>query len=336
MEISKRIQLVQLKNYSSLRIGGEGDILTVRSIAELTEAVMFAKRTQKKIVTLGGGTNSYFGDVLQNILVIKLELQGISLEEKEDTTRITAHAGEVWDNLVQFSVAKGLWGIENLSYIPGTVGAAPVQNIGAYGVELKDVLVSLSALDTTTLNLVEISNSACEFGYRDSLFKHQAGRYIIISITLDLSKHGMPVLTYKPLEKLGGGENLTPESVRNFVVATRKAKLPDWVEHPNAGSFFKNPVVTSTQAEGLRATYPDMPLIPHKSGFKIPAAWLIQHIAHMKGVRVGEVGTWPNQPLVLVNYGNATVIELRGFVERIIEKIKQETEIVLEVEVTCV
>ncbi len=327
------IKKVSLKNYSSLRIGGEGEICIVTSMRELVEACMYAKNNQNKVIILGGGTNTYFGDSCAGSLVLKIDIKGISLEELEDETLVTAYAGVVWDDLVQFSVARNLWGIENLSYIPGTVGAAPVQNIGAYGVELKDTFVSLSALDTRTLNVVEISNSACQFGYRDSLFKHQIGRYIIISITLKLSKNGVPTLIYKPLDTLGAEENLTLEDVRNLVVKTRKAKLPDWVEHPNAGSFFKNPVVNNEAALDLRTKYPEVPLIPHQDGFKIPAAWLIEHVAHMKGVRVGDVGTWPNQPLVIVNYGDATATELNSFSELIINNVREGCGLLLEKEV---
>ena len=327
------IKRTSLKNFSSLRIGGEGDLVIVHSTIELVEALMYAKKEALQVCVLGSGTNTYFGESLSHILFLKIEIKGISFEEQEEDVYINAQAGEVWDDLVKFACSKNLWGIENLSYIPGTVGAAPVQNIGAYGVELKDTLISLSALDTRTLNVVEISNSACQFGYRDSLFKHEVGRYIIISITLKLSKKRVPILTYKPLDLLVVEENLKLEDVRNLVVKTRQAKLPDWIAHPNAGSFFKNPVVTSTEAEGLRAKYPEIPLIPHQEGYKIPAAWLIEHIADMKGIRVGDVGTWPNQPLVIVNYGNATAKELVFFVTQITKKIKDKTNISLDQEV---
>lgn len=327
------IKQVSLKNYTSLRIGGEVDMVLVTTLKELVEAVMFAKKEGKQIHILGGGTNTYFGEDLQNLLVIKIYIKGISFEEKEDEVFVTAYAGEEWDDLVRFSVDKGLWGLENLSLIPGTVGSSPVQNIGAYGVELKDVFVSLSALDMTTLNVVEISKEGCDFGYRDSLFKKDTGRYCIISVRMQLSKNRSPVLSYKPLDSLLKQENLTPLDVRNLVIATRTAKLPNWKEYPNAGSFFKNPVVTGAQAEGLRAVYPDMPRIPHQEGFKIPSAWLIEHVAAMKGVRVKDVGTWPNQPLVVVNYGNSSADEVDLFTQEIRSKILEKTGITLEQEV---
>lgn len=332
MEINK----VSLKNFSSLRIGGEANLVVVKNTIELVEALMYVKKEGLRVHILGLGTNTFFGESLSNTLVIKIANRGISFEEKENYVTITAQAGEVWDDVVKLAVSKNLWGIENLSYIPGTVGAAPVQNIGAYGSELKDTFVSLSAVDTTTFDMVEITRDACNFGYRDSLFKQQKGRYVIVSVTMKLSKIASPRLSYKPLDTLVAKENLTPLDVRGLVVATRQAKLPDYNLYPNTGSFFKNPVVDNTQAEGLRSVYPDIPLIPHQGGYKIPAAWLIEHIAHMKGVRVGDIGTWPNQPLVLVNYGNATAEEFQVFTEEIIQKIKKVTGVTLEREVSCV
>ena len=329
MEIKKAL----LKDYTSLRVGGEVDMVTVTTLSELVEVVMLAKKEEKKIYILGGGTNTYFGEDLDNLLVIKIYIKGISFEENKDDVFVTAYAGEEWDDLVRFSVDKGLWGLENLSLIPGTVGSSPVQNIGAYGVELKDVFVSLSALDMTTLNVVEISKEGCDFEYRDSLFKKEYGRYSILSVRIKLSKKSSPVLSYKPLDSLLTQENLTASIVRDLVIATRIAKLPDWKIYPNAGSFFKNPIVTTVEAEGLRASYPDMPQITHQKGFKIPAAWLIERVADMKGVRIKDLGTWPNQPLVVINYGSSSADDVDRFTEEIRSKILLETGIALEQEV---
>lgn len=325
-----------MKQYSSLKVGGEGDVVFVQSISELVSACTHALAISKIPYILGEGTNTYFGDTLDSYLFIKNEIKGISLEEKGDDIFVTAAGGERWDGLVSFLASKNLWGIENLSLIPGTVGAAPVQNIGAYGTELKDVLVSLSAYDIKTSNTVEISNEACAFGYRDSLFKKEKNRYIVISITIKLSKVAKPVLSYKPLDTLIGKENLTVSEVRDFVVATRRAKLPDYKEFPNTGSFFKNPVVTKEKGELLRTQYSVIPLLNHENGYKIPAAWLIENVAEMKGIRHGDVGTWPNQPLVLVNYGDATHAQIEAFVAEIIEKIKGKTGLIIEKEVNFV
>lgn len=354
-----RSSTVSLKTYSSLRIGGEGEMITVTTIIELVEVLMYAKQTGKRVHVIGEGTNTFFGDDLSELLFIKMEIKGISLEEHGNGECImTAYAGEHWDDFVNMSVKNNLWGIENLSAIPGTVGAAPVQNIGAYGVELRDVLLSVTAVDSTTLDVVEISNEACLFGYRDSRFKQEKGKYIIVSVTVALTSQVRPVLTYAPLDALveastsshNGSisshestdtrsviqKSITAQEVRDLVIATRKAKLPDWREYPNAGSFFKNPIVSKAHAEALRARYPGIPLITHSNGYKIPAAWLIEHIACMKGVRVGDVGTWPNHPLVIVNYGSASHRELIDFSDRIINIIKEKTTVLLEREAQSV
>lgn len=330
------IRTVSLKDYSAIRIGGDGKMVTVSTLKELVEVLMYAEKEKLRVHVMGEGTNTFFGGTVDGILFIGMNIKGISYEEKEDTVFLTAYAGEIWDTTVELSVKKHLWGIENLSYIPGTVGAAPIQNIGAYGVELADTVVSLQAIDTRTNNLVEITKDACHFGYRDSLFKHEKGQYIIVSITLSLSYTPKPVLTYKPLDVLVGKENLTVEEVRELVVATRTAKLPDYKVYPNVGSFFKNPVVGSAKAEGLRTLYPEMPLIEVQKGFKIPAAWLIEHVAEAKGKRVGDIGTWPNQPLVIVNYGNAEAEELFAFSDEITRIIKEKTGIILDREVNYV
>ena len=330
------IKTVSLKDYSSLNIGGEGQVVVVRTTIELVEVLMYAKTQGLRVHALGEGTNTFFGESLSDFLFVKIAIKGISLTDQGSACLLTAYAGENWDTLVKFAVSQNLWGIENLSYIPGTVGAAPVQNIGAYGAELKDVFVSLSALDLETLDVVEMNRSACHFGYRDSIFKQKKDGYIIISITIKLSKKAHPVLAYKPLDGLVGKENLSLQDVRDTVVKTRKAKLPDYREYPNVGSFFKNPIVTVAQGEALRAMYQDIPLITHPEGFKIPAAWLIEHIASMKGVRVGDVGTWPNQPLVLVNYGQASIEEILNFSGEIVKKVQEKTGIILVREVNVI
>jgi len=330
------IKTVSLKDFSSLRVGGTGKLVEVFSTVELVEVLMYAKQQNLRTHILGEGTNTFFGKLPEDFLVVKMCTKGISLEERDGFVFVTAYASEKWDDLVRFAVEKELWGIENLSLIPGTVGAAPVQNIGAYGVELADVFVALSTLDTKTLNLVEIDGPACVFGYRDSLFKQVGNPFIIVSVTLRLSKEPRPVLTYKPLDALVGKENLTIGEVRDMVIATRKSKLPDYKEYPNTGSFFKNPVVSGAEGEALRIKYPDIPLINTDGGFKIPAAWLIEHVAHMKGVRRGEVGTWPTQPLVIVNYGDANAEEIIAFSNEITKRIKDKTGVTLEREVNYV
>lgn len=328
------IRNVALKEYSSLRTGGEGSLVEVRTVEELKEAIMHARSEGLQVHILGGGTNSYFGSDLSKFLFIKPEFSGIELQTGNDgRVTITAGSSENWDEVVQLTVHKNLWGIENLSHIPGTVGAAPVQNIGAYGVELAEVFGTIQALDTETLEIVEFAREDCRFGYRDSVFKYQKGRYVILSVSLTLYTEPHPVLIYKPLDALQGKEGVTPQVVRDMVIKTRNEKLPDWKERPNAGSFFKNPVVDLETSEHLKNLYEDMPLIQVPDGYKIPAAWLIDRVAGMKGVRTGDVGTWPAQPLVIVNYGDATADDVDDFAKEIRSKIHKKTGIVLEQEV---
>lgn len=330
------ILTTSLKNYSSLRVGGEGKLVEVTSTIELVNALMYAKKQSLKVHIIGEGTNTFFGDSLEHFLFIQNKIKGISLELQATGYKLQAASGETWDDIVKFTVEKGLWGLENLSYIPGTVGAAPVQNIGAYGAELADVFVSLQAIDRETYDLVEITKDACNFGYRDSIFKQKNNTYVIVSVALRLSTQSRPVLSYKPLDALLGKENLQPSDVRELVITTRMAKLPDYNVYPNTGSFFKNPVVTKGQGEALRLTYQDIPLIEAEDGYKVPAAWLIEHVAQMKGVRIGNVGTWPAQPLVIVNYGEADVEEITAFSDEIMRKIKDVTGVELEREVNYI
>ncbi len=332
----KDIQKVLMKNYSSLRIGGEADMVIVDSEEKLREAFSYAKARNIKVSVLGEGTNSFFKDVIQNLLFLKMEIKGIDIKENDNNVLLTVGAGEIWDNIVEYAVNKDWWGVENLSYIPGTVGASPVQNIGAYGSELKDALISLRVYDTTTDDFMELLNEQCNFGYRSSIFKEEKGRYIIVSITIKLSKIPNPILTYKPLDNLLDKENIALKEIRGLVIKTRKEKLPDYNVYPNTGSFFKNPIIDKLKVESLKVLYPNIPLHETENGYKIPAAWLIEHIAKMKGVRVGDVGTWPNQPLVIVNYGNAKYEDLILFSGMIVHKIEQVIGVVLEREVNFV
>jgi UDP-N-acetylmuramate dehydrogenase len=338
------IQRVSLRDYTSLHIGGDADMVIVRSEDELVKVILSAKEKSRPVHILGEGTNTYFGENLKNLLVLKMEIKGIGydvssnvlLENSEGCRYVTIGAGECWDDLVRESVEKGLWGLENLSLIPGTVGAAPVQNIGAYGVELCDIFVSARVYDFEKNSFIVLSKEQCSFGYRDSLFKREIGRYSITSVTLALSNKPKPILDYKPLDTLIGTPSVTPKIVRDLVIKTRTEKLPDYKEYPNAGSFFKNPVISEMEGDALRATYPDIPLHSVSGGYKVPAAWLIEHIALMKGVKIGDLGTWSHQPLVVVNYGSSTSDDIMVFTHMVIEKIRQKTGILLEREVNCI
>lgn len=314
-------------------------MVVVKNEEDLVEVLNFANENNLKVHILGLGTNTVFGENLEKFLIIKIEIKGIELEESKETDKIILNigAGESWDDVVKFAVENNLWGIENLSYIPGTVGAAPVQNIGAYGSEIKNTLVSVKAYDVKLCTFVTMTNKECDFSYRDSIFKREKNRYIIVQIILLLNIVPNPTLSYKPLDSLLGKENLKIEEIRNLVIKIRKQKLPDYNLYPNSGSFFKNPIVTKETGEQLKLEYPDISLFESNDLFKVSAAWLIEHVAKMKGVREGNIGTWPNQPLVLVNYGEDTNIdELRNFSKKIKDVVKEKSGIMLEEEINII
>lgn len=331
------VENVSLREYSSMRVGGEGKLVKATSTEELKEVFLYARENSLEAHIIGEGTNSYFGEDLDSFLFILMKLKGVTFYGEDDNSVYAkAGAGEVWDELVSLSVEKGFYGIENLSYIPGTVGAAPVQNIGAYGRELRDVFVSCDVIDMKTLEQKTLFSHDCHFGYRDSVFKKEEGKnYVITSLTLKLSKVKDLYLTYKPLDKLSEKE-VSLQEVRDAVIEVRKSKLPEWRENPNCGSFFKNPIVSLLEKDHLLQKYPEAPFIIQGEVFKIPAAWLIEYVAEMKGVKDDALRTWEKQPLVIVNDGGATADEVDFFAKRIVNKVFEKTGIQLEQEVNRV
>lgn len=288
---------------------------------------------------LGGGSNILF---TQNpkALVLHINISGISIVyEDEDKVHLQVMAGENWHQLVLFALQNQYGGIENLSLIPGNAGTAPIQNIGAYGVEIKDVLVRCQALSIQRGELVEFSNSECEFGYRTSIFKtREKGNYIITSITLELTKRNHRLKTsygaiQQHLEQLGVADRPTIQQISESVIAIRRSKLPDPQELGNGGSFFKNPEVDQVQFEKLISRHPEAPHF--KVGinrYKIPAGWLIEQCG-FKGKRIGDAGVHNQQALVLVNYGNATGSEIVALAEKIQQEVVNKFGILIEPEV---
>lgn len=267
------------------------------------------------------------------------------VEQCEQYVTAYATAGVVWDDMVAWAVEWGLGGIENLSYIPGMVGAAPVQNIGAYGSEVGDSVVWVEWFDTETMTLGRLSAEECRFGYRDSIFKNELrGRAIVTGLALRLSRTPVYKIRYGDLSdrvaQRGGTEGLAPQdalnNIRRAVIEVRREKLPDPAVAGNAGSFFKNPVISSAQASALRTRYPDMPSYCLEGDQeKIPAAWLIDR-AGWKGYRLGVVGVHPNQPLVIVNYGGATANEILSLAGRVVADVECRFGIELSMEVNVV
>lgn len=289
---------------------------------------------------LGGGSNILF---LKNYegLVIKNEIKGIEIErETDEYVFLKSYSGTQWHELVLFCVNKNWGGIENLSLIPGTVGAAPMQNIGAYGVEIKDVFESLEAIDLTTGKTIIFANEDCKFGYRESIFKNQQkNKFFIYSVTFRLNKKPILNLNYGDIQKKLIENNCTNPSIKdvsNAIIDIRNSKLPNPKEIGNAGSFFKNPEVSFEKYSELFQLFPSMPKYDLPNGnIKIPAAWLIEQ-SGFKGKKYGNTGNHAKQALVIVNYGNASGIEIYNHAILVQKEVKNKFGILLSPEVNFI
>ena len=306
-----------------------------RNDHEVREALAAARRLGLPLYVLGGGSNLLLTQDLE-ALVLRLNSRGIRvLADDGEQVLLEAEAGEPWHPFVLHSLALGLAGLENLSLIPGTVGAAPIQNVGAYGVEISDVFAGLTALDRTTGELCELDGAACAFAYRDSLFKQQAGRYIILRVRFALQRTAHLRLDYGPLRQRlqqMGVQQPTPRDVSEAVCSIRREKLPDPQVLGNAGSFFKNPLVSAEQADELRQRHPELVAYPQTDGqIKLAAGWLIEQ-AGWKGFREGDAAVHDRQALVLVNHGQATGKQLRALAQRIQVDIAARFGVTLEIE----
>lgn len=320
--------------------------LRVTTLAELREALRMGQDFTRVLV-LGGGSNLLLMRDVEG-LVIHIALQGKQIvQESISTLDVECAAGEVWDDIVQYAVEQNWCGIENLSLIPGSVGAAPVQNIGAYGVEIKDVLISVQGVMRDTGELRTLTKDECAFGYRDSVFKRDLKeKFVITSVTMRLRKNPTAAdltTSYGAIrEELQRQKpDATPDAytvadVSETVRHIRRSKLPNPAEIGNAGSFFKNPEISEEVYQRLHATFPQMPLFKQDSGrVKIPAAWLIEQCG-WKGRREGDAGIHTQQALVLVNYGNATGQGLVRLSEEVRSSVEEKFGIRLETEVNIV
>lgn len=296
---------------------------------------IFARGIPPRWMVLSGGNNVLFTEDYDGLLLTPVARQITILEERGETIRVRAEAGVEWDDLVEWAVGRGLWGLENLSLIPGKAGAAPVQNIGAYGCEAADTIRRVEMFCVETATMLTLDAAHCGFGYRESVFKHALkGRVVITAVELELSRSPRPRLGYGDVEReveARGGATL--RNIREAVCAIRRSKLPDPAVLGNAGSFFKNPVVEAPVAGALLAEYPDMPHYPAPEGrVKLAAGWLIDR-AGMKGHREGNVGVHERQALVLVNYGGATGGEVIAFAHRVRQRVRERFGIEIDTEV---
>ena len=307
--------------------------IDVKSIDEL-QAVLNQNQLENLLV-LGGGSNLLLTKDFEG-LTLRIQNRGIEIVEQDDRkARVKVAAGENWHDFVLWCLENDLGGVENLALIPGNVGAAPIQNIGAYGVELREVFESCEAISIDTGKVKIFKKDECDFGYRNSIFKNTLkGKYIIFSVQFNLNKppHELNI-SYKGLSEKLEGKIPNIQSIAQAVIEIRSSKLPDPKKIGNCGSFFKNPVISLIKFNDLKLQYPDIPHYPDQfDKIKIPAAWLIDTLGY-KGYRNQEAGVHPNQALVLVNYGNATGAEIKKLAQQIRNKVKEKFAINLEFEV---
>jgi UDP-N-acetylmuramate dehydrogenase len=331
------LEHVPLSAHTTFRVGGEARFFVhAATVEELREALAYAREHKLPVCIIGGGSNTLFSDRGWSGLVIRIALMGSEYQEDSmGDARVTVAAGTVWDTLVEDTVSQGLWGMENLSGIPGTVGATPVQNVGAYGVEVADIIDWVEVLDSQTGDMHVLSSNECAFEYRDSIFKHTEGKhYIVTRVAFRLSTHPTPKLEYRDLkERFGERTDVTVQEVRDAIMEIRNAKFPDLTTVGTAGSFFKNPIITKHHYEELKRTFNELPCYSCDEGYvKVPLGWILERLG-WKGKRVGNVGCWEAQSLVLVQYGNATASELLLFAHAIMQDVQKHTTIKIEPEV---
>lgn len=334
------LENISLKTYNTFGIDVKAKhFVSVKSFEEL-KLVLELKDYPKKFI-LGGGSNMLLTKDIE-ALVIHLDLKNIEIVSKdEDTVNVKIAAGENWHDLVLWCLQHDFGGIENLSLIPGNVGTAPIQNIGAYGVELKDVFVECEALHIDTLNIKIFTKKDCKFDYRNSIFKQEVkGEYIIVNVTLKLSTKDHKLKTSygaitQELDKMNI-KNPNIQDISNAIIAIRESKLPNPKIIGNSGSFFKNPIISKSHFNTLKINFPEIPSYPiSEDNIKIPAGWLIEHTG-FKGKRFGNYGVHKNQALVLVNYNDAKGKDIFKLAQLIQSTVKRIFNIKLEVEVNII
>lgn len=334
----KVVKNIPLKNLNTFGVDVKSKyFVEIYSEEELKRVLNSEEFPNQQKLILGGGSNILFTKDFDG-LVIKNSISGIKLlDEDSNKVIVEAGAGVIWDELVKYCIDINIGGIENLSYIPGTVGAAPIQNIGAYGQELEETFYELRGIYIDTCEIRNFNKSECSFSYRNSIFKNELkNKFIITSVRLKLNKNPDVNFSYNPVKDEVENRNInhpTIKDIREIVIDIRKNKLPDPVEIGNAGSFFKNPVITKEKFKSLKEEYPNLKhFFVDEYNVKIPAAWLIEKCG-WKGKRIGDAGAHKIQPLVIVNYGNASGKEIYEISMMIKNDVKRTFNITLENEV---
>lgn len=331
---------VFLSYHTSFKIGGVARFfIEAKSIEDIKKAVDFAHSHHLDFFVLGGGSNTVFSDKEFDGVIIKNCIKGIEIiKEDEEGAEVKVFAGEYFDDVVEFCVSRNFCGIENLTAIPGTVGGAIVQNIGAYGTEIKNTVISVDIFNTQTQIIETIDLNDLHFGYRDSIFKKDSHKNaIIISVRLKLLKGRPSNLIYKDLKNYFEGRDETQVSiseVREALQVIRSKKFPDLSLFGTAGSFFKNCIMNQDQFHELQKNFPDAPYFDAGKGLvKLPSGWILDKVCGLKGFREGNLGLYEHQSLVVVNFGSATNEELKKFISKIKEEVFKKTKIILEEEV---
>ncbi|CAM1341179.1 UDP-N-acetylmuramate dehydrogenase [Tenacibaculum aestuarii] len=335
MNIQKNIPL---KEYNTFGINVNAKrFVSVTSVYQLQQLL----KEEKDIFLISGGSNMLLTKDIDT-LVVHIDIKGISIDrENHNDIYITANAGESWHEFVLWCVSQGYGGLENLSLIPGNVGTCPIQNIGAYGVEVKDTISKVEAIEIETGKLVSFSAEECQFGYRNSIFKNEAkGKYVLTSVSFQLTKNNHNLNTsYGAIESELSSKDITNPTIKDVsdaVIAIRQSKLPDPKKIGNSGSFFKNPVISKEHFEKLQTAFPNIPsYVISDTEIKVPAGWLIEQIG-FKGKRFGDYGVHEKQALVLVNYGGATGKKIYELAQKIQHTIKKTFDIDLEIEVNII
>lgn len=337
----KVLQNYDLKSMNTFGVAAQARyFVAVNAVAEIRQAFDYARDLNINILCLGSGSNVLFIKDFDG-LVVRNRISGLQvLSENATSVQIRVGAGMVWHQLVLESLRRGWSGLENLALIPGTVGAAPIQNIGAYGVEIAERILSVEVLDMVTGQDQTLTKAECQFGYRTSVFKSLGqNRWIVTSVLLNLSKMFTPRTRYGAIDEELNKMNVpvpTPEAVAEAVMRIRRSKLPDPAELGNAGSFFKNPLIPTEQFSSLQAQFPGMVGYPDREGYhKVAAGWLIE-AAGWKGHREGPCGVHTQQALVLVNYGGATGGEILALSQKVQKAVHDKFQIVLEPEVNII
>lgn len=330
------LENISLKPYNTFGIDATAkSFVTANSISDLQEIISF----EKDIFLLSGGSNMLLTKGIDKLVVL-LNLKGIIVNDfDKNHVLVTAEAGENWHDFVIWCISQNYGGLENLSLIPGNVGSSPIQNIGAYGVEIKDTFYQLEALEIASGKSHVFYNSDCNFGYRNSVFKNELkGQFIITKVTFKLTKHSHKInISYGAIQsELTHKETPSLKEISDVIIAIRESKLPDPKKIGNSGSFFKNPVINAKSFKKLQEKYPEIPhYIVSENEIKIPAGWLIEQ-SGFKGKRFGDAGVHEKQALVLVNYNNATGQEIYNLAQLIQQTISQNFGIVLEIEVNVI